>query len=432
MVQQNKHTLTGVVKDETGEPVIGANVSVKGSSTGAVTDIDGKFTLTVPANAILKITYIGYSDKEIKVGAQKNIEIILEEDTQKLNEVVVVGFGTQKKVNLTGSVSVVDAKELTSRPVTDVTHALQGLVPGMNFSYGTDGNGGELGQNMNINIRGAGTIGDASKASPLVLIDGMEGDMNVLNPQDIESISVLKDAAASSIYGSRAPFGVILITTKRGKAGKVSINYNNNFRWSRAINMPELPDSYTYAQYFNRAKMATDGTVQFSAEQMERIKGYLDGTFTATTVPDADGTTWNWVGNSNNDWYDIYFGGTAFSQEHSISANGGSEKFQYYLSGNFMDQTGLITFNPDKLKRYTVTAKINAELASWLKINYSTKYMCKDYKKPSYLDDNVFYHNMAKRWPTEPHYNPNGQLMSMATGLLNCGDDRTQTDWLYQ
>lgn len=433
-VQQAKHTITGVVKDETGEPVIGANVSVKGSATGAVTDLDGKFTLTVPANATLKVTYIGYADKEVKVGAQNHLEITLEEDTQKLNEVVVVGFGTQKKVNLTGSVSVVDAKELASRPVTDVTQALQGLVPGMNFSYGTDGNGGELGQNMNINIRGAGTIGDGSKASPLVLIDGMEGDMNVLNPNDIESISVLKDAAASSIYGSRAPFGVILITTKRGKAGKVSINYNNSFRWSRAINMPELPDSYTYAQYFNRAAANTPGqTAAFDAIKMEQIKGYLDGTFTDTTVPDSgDANSWNWVGNSNNDWYDIYFGGTAFSQEHSISANGGTEKFQYYLSGNFMDQTGLISFNPDKLKRYTVTAKINAQLASWLKVNYSTKYMRKDYSKPSYLDDNVFYHNIAKRWPTEPMYNPNGQLMSMAGGLLYGGSDNTQTDWLYQ
>ena len=149
----------------------------------------------------------------------------IRDSSQALDEVVVVGFGTQKKVNLTGSVAVVDSKKLQSRPVATVTEAMQGLVPGMNFSYGGTG-GAEINQNMKINIRGTGTIGTGSNASPLVLIDGMEGDMNVLNPNDIETISILKDAAASSIYGSRAPFGVILITTKKGKAGKVMVNYN--------------------------------------------------------------------------------------------------------------------------------------------------------------------------------------------------------------
>lgn len=165
---------------------------------------------------------------------------------------MVVGFGSQKKVNLTGAVTSVTSEQLSSRPVSNVSQALQGLVPGMNFSYG--GDGGRLDQNMSVNIRGVGTIDNGSEsgsnASPLILIDGMASDMNALNPQDIESISILKDASASSIYGSRAAFGVVLITTKRGKAGKVSINYNNNFRWSQAINMPEVADAYSYATYF--------------------------------------------------------------------------------------------------------------------------------------------------------------------------------------
>ena len=431
-VQQTRHTITGVVKDETGEPVIGANVSVKGSVTGAVTDLNGKFTLTVPANATLKITYIGYADKEVKVGTQNHLEISLAEDTQKLNEVVVVGFGTQKKVNLTGSVTVVDSKKLLSRPVTTVTEAMQGLVPGMNFSYGGAG-GAELNQNMKINIRGAGTLGSGSNAAPLVLIDGMEGDMNVLNPNDIESISVLKDAAASSIYGSRAPFGVVLITTKKGKAGKVSINYNNNFRWTHAINMPHVADSYTFAQYFNRAGKNAGETPQFDEDNMSRIQGYQNGSFTATTIPDkANPNNWYWVGNSNNDWYDILFGDTAFSQEHSISANGGTEKFQYYLSGNFMDENGLLSYRPDNLKRYTMTAKINTELFPWLHVNYSTKFMRKDYDKTSYLGSQL-YHELTKRWPTEPILDPNGHVLNdQISGLMHSGSDNTQTDWLYQ
>ncbi len=175
----------------------------------------------------------------------------MKEDTEILNEVVVVGFGTQKKVNLTGSVGVAEAKELESRPVMNATQALQGLIPGLQISTNT----GEMDKNMSINIRGTGTIGDGSSGSPLVLIDGMEGDLNSVNPQDIENISVLKDAAAASIYGSRAPFGVILITTKEGKTGKMSINYNNSFRISNPINLPKMMDSYTFANFFNSASL---------------------------------------------------------------------------------------------------------------------------------------------------------------------------------
>lgn len=433
--QQQSREVTGTVIDATGEGVIGASVMVKGTTTGTITDFDGNFRINAGPKSVLVISYIGYMTQEITVGTQNNITVTLKDDTQTLDEVVVVGFGTQKKVNLTGSVSVVDAKELASRPVTNVSQALQGLVPGMNFSYSQNGNGGEIGQSMNINIRGAGTIGSGSNASPLILIDGMEGDMNVLNPNDIETISVLKDAAASSIYGSRAPFGVVLITTKKGKAGKVNINYNNNFRWSHAINLPSTPDSYTYARYMNLAAKNTKEGDLFPAENLEDMLAYQRGEIpsTQTTHVNTDGKTWNWLGNSNNDWYDMLFGGTAFSQEHSLSINGGTEKFQYYLSGNFMDQSGLVSFNPDKLKRYTVTAKINAELFPWLHVNYSTKYMRKDYTKPSTLDNNQYYHDLSKRFPSEPAYDPNGNVMVALLGqLLYQGEDATQTDWLYQ
>lgn len=306
----------------------------------------------------------------------------------------------------------------------------------MNFDYGTKGNGGALNTEMNINIRGTGTIGEGSNAAPLILIDGMEGNMNMLNPNDIENISVLKDAAASSIYGSRAPYGVVLITTKKGKAGRVNINYNNSFRWSQAINMPDVADSYTYATYFNKMQLNDGATaVQFDDERLQAIQDYLNGTITTTTKPNRQTPTiWDWIGNTNTDWYDVVFGGSAFSQEHSLSANGGTEKVQYYFSANYMGQEGLVAIRRDKLKRYTVTAKINAELFPWLKMSYNTKYMRKDYTQPTALGENVLYHNMAKRWPMEPIFDPNGYPMSntIYNPIMFGGDSSTQTDWLYQ
>ena len=432
-VQQQAKHITGTIVDANGDPIIGANIVVKGTTNGTITDIDGHFTIEADSKSVLSISYIGYLTKDVVVGNLQNISVVLLEDTKTLEEVVVIGFGTQKKVNLTGSVSTVASKALESRPVTNVSQALQGLVPGLNFSYAGSGNGGELNNDMKLNIRGGGTIGTGSTSSPLILIDGMEGDMNALNPQDIENVSVLKDAAASSIYGSRAPFGVILITTKKGTAGKISVNYNNNFRWSSAINTPDIADSYTYAQYFNRAAENMGETGRFTPEWLERIKGYQDGTFLPTTVPDPNNPTrWDWQGNSNNDWYDIYFNNAAFSQEHAVSTNGGSEKYQFYVSANYLNQSGLINFNTDRMQRYTVTGKINAKPTDWLSFNYSSKFIRNDYRKPSALDDNVFYHNIAKRWPMEPFLDPNGHGMSMAENLLQGGDYKTQKDNLYQ
>ncbi|WP_287678012.1 TonB-dependent receptor [Bacteroides sp.] len=435
VVQQN-NTCNGNVKDDTGEAIIGASVVVKGTTNGTITDFDGNFSLSnLNKGDVIEVSYIGYKTLTVTWNGSP-LNLVLKSDTQTLDEVVVVGFGTQKKVNLTGSVSTVGAEELASRPVSNVSQALQGLVPGMNFDYGTKGNGGALNTEMNINIRGTGTIGEGSDASPLILIDGMEGNMNMLNPNDIENISVLKDAAASSIYGSRAPYGVVLITTKKGKAGRVNINYNNSFRWSQAINMPDVADSYTYATYFNKMQLNDGATaVQFDNERLQAIQDYLNGTITTTTKPNRQTPTiWDWIGNTNTDWYDVVFGGSAFSQEHSLSANGGTEKFQYYFSANYMGQEGLVAIRRDKLKRYTVTAKINAELFPWLKMSYNTKYMRKDYTQPTALGENVLYHNMAKRWPMEPIFDPNGYPMSntIYNPIMFGGDSSTQTDWLYQ
>ena len=223
-------SITGVVTDKKlKEPIIGASVIVKGTTNGTVTDLDGKFTIQASKSSVLIVSFIGYTPQEFTInGNQTFYQISLAEDTQTLDEVVVVGFGTQKKVNLTGAVATVDKKTLESRPVTSVSQALQGVMPGLNIDM--NDKGGRLDYNPTMNIRGTGNLNTGSSASPLVLIDGAEGDINSLNPQDIANISVLKDAAASAIYGSRAPFGVILVTTKSGETGSRTYTFTESHK----------------------------------------------------------------------------------------------------------------------------------------------------------------------------------------------------------
>lgn len=237
-------------------------------------------------SSTIEFSYIGFKTVQFTVGDRKMINVTLGVDDNLLDEVIVVGYGTQKKINLTGSVGVIDSKAFEAIPVSNAVQALQGQVPGLNI-YSNQGGG--LNQKQSINVRGVGTIGEGSTGSALVLIDGMEGDIYSINPQDIESISVLKDAAASSIYGSRAPFGVILVTTKKGKAGKAQVNYNNSFRVSSPINMPSSLDSYTFSLYYNDAA-ANSGWGPYnwvSEERINRIKDYMAGKITDSTIPGA-------------------------------------------------------------------------------------------------------------------------------------------------
>ena len=320
-IVQQQIKVSGVVKDSMGEPVIGASVVEKGTSNGIITDINGNFSLSVTSGATLAISYIGYKTQEVQAITGKVIDVTLKDDTEMLEEVVVVGFGTQKKVNLTGSVGIATAKELESRPVSSATQALQGLVPGLKITTSS----GALDQNMDISVRGTGTIGSSS-GSPLILIDGMEGDINTVNPQDIENISVLKDAAASSIYGSRAPFGGILITTKKGKAGKATINYNNSFRIASPIGLPESMDSYTFAVFMNESLKNSGKAARFSNETMQKMLDYQSGKLTAGMDPSpSNPAAWNdvWQYAYGNTYiYGELNKSTEFSQVHIVSVSG--------------------------------------------------------------------------------------------------------------
>ena len=359
---------------------------------------------------------------------------MLQEDTKTLDEVVVVGFGTQKKVNLTGSVGTVDSEALASRPVQNAVQALQGVVPGLQITTTS----GALDNKMSMSIRGTGTIGDGSDASPLVLIDGMEGDINSINPQDIENISILKDAAAASIYGSRAPFGVILVTTKSGKSGKTTINYNNNFRWGQPVRIPKQMDSYTFATFYNDANINSGAGAYFNAEHLQRIKDYQDGKITDGVLADANNKYWldgYAGGNANTDWYDVIYREWTSSQEHNLSFSGGNDKVNYYISGNFMDQKGLMEFNQDTYKRYTGTGKINAQLTDWAKVNYTSRFTREDFHRPAYLTNALFRDLARQGWPTLPVYDPNGYMFhspSPALPLRDGGKHNIQTDNIYQ
>lgn len=251
-----------------GEPVIGVNIVEKGTTNGTVTDIDGRFTLQVSPSSVLQISFIGYVEQSITVGSETSFSIKLQEDTQKLDEVVVVGYGSQKKVNLTGSVATVNSESLSNRAISNVSQGLQGLVPGMTVTN----SGGQPGMDAGkILIRGVGSF---NVSTPMVLIDGIEGDMNIVDAQDIESISVLKDAASAAIYGSKAANGVILITTKRGKQGAPKINYNGLFGWSSPSELMPRTSSAELAQLTNEAEYWTAISEGATSEQATKRMPY--------------------------------------------------------------------------------------------------------------------------------------------------------------
>lgn len=431
------NTISGLVKDNEGEPLPGVSVAVKAgeSISGVVTDINGKYQLKASPNATIEFSFIGFKSIQQQVGNRKVINVTLEIDNQMLEEVVVVGYGTQKKVNLTGSVSVIDSKAFESVPVANAVQALQGQIPGLNI-YSNKGGG--LNQKQSINVRGIGTIGEGSTGDALILIDGMEADIFSVNPQDIESISVLKDAAASSIYGSRAPFGVVLVTTKKGKAGKAQINYNNSFRLSSPINMPSSLDSYTYALFFNDAGYNSGwGSYNWvSQTRLQRIKDYMDGKISYTTIPLNGSNTWAdgyQEGNDNIDYYNLFFKKNVFAHEHNFSVNGGTDKIQYYLSANYLDQDGTLRMGEDYSKRYTMSAKISAQLSRAVSLSSNTRFVRNDFVQPTHMNDSFFSDIGRQCWPVKPLYDPNGNLFDDHVQQMKNGGRKTERNtWLYQ
>lgn len=420
--------ISGVVVDDAGEPVIGASVKVKGTKESAVTDINGRFSINATPKQTLVINYIGFSQCEAK--ASNNLRVTMHEDRKSIDDVVIVGFATQKKINATGAVKTIGDDALTDRPITNAVQGLQGVVGGLNI---TNDGGGELGKEMSVNIRGVGSIGEGSNSSPLVLIDGMEGDLSTINPNDIENISVLKDGASASIYGSRAPFGVILVTTKGGHKG-LQVNYRANINFKQPVSVPNSVDGYTFALMVNDAYTNSGGNAPFGARQLQRIRDYMDGKLEYGTA--AYDNTNEWMRNQNSfgntDWYDVYLKDLTTSQEHNVSVNGGEKGFTYYLSANYMGQTGLFNFADEKYNRYTVNAKLGYKINKYVTVNWSTRYIDIDNDKPSALND-LFYHNLGRRAPVAVVRLPNGEYSqdSMIPAMKWGGRTDQKTRQLY-
>lgn len=306
-VLQQSRRITGVVKDLSGEPIIGVNVVEKGTTNGTVTDINGHFSIDILSHNILEISYIGYAMQELKITDRSVYDIVLLEDSEILDEIVVVGYGTQKKVNLTGAVESVSGEQLAKQPVAQASQALMGVAPGLT-AIQESGQPGE--DKATLRIRGMGSI--SASNDPLILIDGVEGDINTIDGNDIANISVLKDAASAAIYGSRASNGVILVTTKRGKEGAVSVNYKNYLGWSNPTNLPSFLGALDYMKYTGSDQSTIDEYRLGMAADPDRF-------------PDTD-------------WVDLMFSEKNFQQYHSLNVNGGSEKVRVLASVSLTDQ----------------------------------------------------------------------------------------------
>ncbi|WP_459188271.1 SusC/RagA family TonB-linked outer membrane protein [Parabacteroides sp. APC149_11_2_Y6] len=414
VTQQGTFYLTGTVIDGNGEPVIGANVVEKGTTNGTVTDIDGKFSLEVHQGAVLTVSFIGYIQKEIQLKGEKSLQITLLEDTQKLDEVVVVGYGTQKKLNLTGAVEQVTSEVFDNRSVPNVTQALQGSIPNLNIQL-TDG---KPTRTATYNVRGTTSIGQGGSA--LVLIDGVEGDPSMLNPNDIASVSVLKDAASAAIYGARGTFGVVLITTKEPSKDKTSITYTGNFSMQKPVTVPDfVTDGYEYASHFYEAYHAWNNysadpkninkTQEFSLGWLEEFKRRKEQGITEEVTVDANG---KYVYYGNEDYYDALYKKTTFAQDHNLSVTGNNGKLNYYVSGRFYGYDGLFRYNTDDYKMMNLRAKGSVQVFDWLKIENNMDFSNMDYHNPINVGEggSIWRNISDEGHPTSPIFNPDGSL----------------------
>lgn len=396
-ITQQDGVCKGVVKDNQGESVIGASVVVKGSTNGTITDLDGHFTLNnVKRGDVIQISFIGYVSQEV-VWQGTPLDITMKEDSQTLEEVVVVGFGSQKKANLTGSVSQVKMDDvLGERPVTNVKNALQGSMPGLMVSGGAS-----PGEAKSFNIRGTVSI---NGMNPLVLIDNVEGDIDLLNPEDIESVTVLKDAASSAIYGARAAAGVILITTKKAKKGeKFNLNYNANFGFQTSINSPKQAslDEYLRAYQaagFSETYYAGNGSV---SKWREYLAGYKENPSAYPTVGDGI-----YIGEDGAPYYlndkDVYkaFQETSFMQTHNLTANGGTEKLRYRLSAGLTKEDGPLIESKDTYMRKNISSFISADITDWLTQEADFRYTVADRSEPMGSGDGIYCMNHISFYPS--------------------------------
>ena len=349
--KKEERVISGTITDENDEPVIGANVVIDGTTQGTITDFNGKFSFEVPVNATLRVTYIGYLDQYIKIGNKSVVSIVMKEDSQKLDEVVVVGYGTQKKVNLTGSVASVNVEEkLQGRPISNISSGLSGLVAGLDVRQSS----GQPGKDdASINIRGVGTL---NNSSPMILIDGIIGSLNDVNPNDIESVSVLKDASSASIYGSRAANGVILITTKKGNKGRIKVSYSGLFSRQEATNLFDVVSDYP-----TTARLTNEGYNNISPGSIP-------------VIPEATIAEWEAHRNEpllypNTNWLEAIYNPT-WRKENNVSINGGNDAFLFNVGLGFLNNEGIL--KGTGYDRYNIKVNLESQINKWIKVGLNS------------------------------------------------------------
>jgi len=418
-------SVQGTVTDNENQPIPGVNVVVKGEKIHAVTDGAGKYLLqNVNDKAVLVFSSIGYITQELAPGTKTTFNIRLASDAKTLNETVVVGYGVQKKANLTGAVDQVRSDALQGRPIPNLTQGLQGVLPNLNITMAD----GKPTQSPTYNIRGTTSIGQGGSA--LILIDGFEGDPSVLNPNDIESVSILKDAASAAIYGARGAFGVVLITTKKPEKGRTSIAYSSNFAIKNPLQTPDfVTDGYTWAKMFSEAFVNGDGafpqnankTQKFSQAYLDEFKKRVDSGQPYNQV-EINPTTGEYTYYGSTDWYSELYRKNSFAQEHNLSVTGSTDKTDFFLSARTLGQDGLFRYNSDDYNMKNLRAKGGVQVFPWLRIENNADYSVMNYHNPINVGEGGgIWRNIADEGhPTMPMLNPDGSLTF--TGAYTVGD----------
>ncbi|MGG9962361.1 SusC/RagA family TonB-linked outer membrane protein [Ferruginibacter sp. SUN106] len=370
--------VSGTVRDDKGAPIVGVTVTEKGTGNRTVTNAKGDFRIVLKnEKPVLVFSSVGYETNEIAVNANNNtVDVVLKLANKGLDEVVVVGYGSQKKVNLSGAVAQVGGKDLVNRPVPNVTGALQGVLPGVTVLRGSGKPGAE---GYGIRVRG---FTSSNSANALVLVDGIEQDINLLDPNDVESITVLKDASASAIYGARAAAGVILVTTKQGAPGKTRVNFNTYYGINITARQPQRLDSWDEQTLIDEARFNATGAREFSAEQIEWLQ---NPNFSYRPNPTSD--RWEYYGNNN--WIKEGMDKINHQQNHSLSIGGGDQKVNYLVSGSFYQRDGILRFGPDDNKRYNFKLNLNAELNKYVSLKVTAGYIGSFTRENSYGTDQI-------------------------------------------
>lgn len=409
--------ISGVVVDENGVSLPGAAILEKGTNNAACTDLEGKFNLKVGGQqSIIIISYIGYNSQEILIGTESEFIIKLQPASNLLEDVIVVGYGTQRKENVTGSITTIKSEEFQNNLGSSTGQLLQGIAPNLNVTLSD----GDINGEAIINIRGIGSI---NGGNPLILIDGIEGNINRINPRDIESISVLKDAASASIYGARASFGVILVTTKKAKEGEIKINYTNNFGWSTPTIRTDnfITDGLEWARLSDKLSLLenTSTYLGYTAEDYAYLEARkLDPSLPSVLIKTVDGVE-RYVHYGNTDWWNTIFEDRQLQSEQNLSFSGGTEKIKFYLSGRYQNRKGIYKITPDVLDTYTIRNRINVKPKEWLEIGNAINVFNKRYTHPATNTRNVNGADNSEDWRkftyhASPLYlptNPDGSLI---------------------